>query len=164
MKESHTEVSPHNLISSVLAIKYSNWIGLLGGDTEKKSWDNILRRCGREWVSNAQFVKISHHGSETGSYEQLWNSIESENCDTVVTCFAAQGIPTGNGLRPIQEKGFPIYSTNSQLASQLVRGRGRVTSIAIPPSLETDGGEVRVSVGREGNADVDFFDAAGPLR
>ncbi len=165
VKGSHTETVPHNLASSVLAVKYGNWTGLLGGDTEQKSWNDILDRCGREWVSGARFVKVSHHGSETGSYDKLWRSIESKACDAVVTCFAAQNLPSNEGLRPIRERGFSIYSTNRALALQSSSSPGRPTRMILLPGLRAHNayGEVRVVVDRIGKSTIDFFEAAGPL-
>ena len=163
-KESHTEIAPHNLVSSVVAVKYGNWIGLLGGDTEKRSWNYILDRCEHDWVSGARLVKVSHHGSETGSYDRLWRSIKSEDCDAVVTCFAAQELPSKEGLRPIKERGFSIYSTNSELASQLSRDKTRANAIYFPPSFNAESGEVLITVDNEGNSTVSFFDAAGLIK
>lgn len=167
MKESHEETAPHNLASSVLALQYGDWLGLLGGDTERNSWDDILDRCAHPWVSQAKFVKVAHHGSPTGSYERLWSSIESETCDAVITCFASQGLPSSQGLNPIRSRGFPIYSTTSVLAGQLgsAQDRRRPSEIILLPGLRarTLGGEVRLTVNELGQSTIDFFDEAGTV-
>jgi len=166
VKESHVETAHHNLASSVLAVKYGEWIGLLGADTERYSWNDILGRCGREWVSQARFVKVSHHGSPTGSYEKLWGSIESEHCDTVVTSFFSQDLPSYEGLRPIQEKGYPIYSTNRTFALQSCKQAQhsyRPTEMYLLPNLRADPsvGEVRLAVDETGRTEVSHSDNAG---
>lgn len=166
-KDSHTETAPHNLASSVLALKYGDWVGLLGGDTERHSWDDILDRCGREWVSGARFVKVAHHGSSNGSYDELWASIKSDACDAVVTCFASQGLPSSEGLRPIRERGFSVYSTTSILAGELSGAKPRThpTEIIFLPGLRANpvGGEVRVTVDEVGQSTIDFFNEAGAV-
>jgi len=167
--QSHTAEFNHNLISSVFAVKYGNWLGILGGDTEQRSWNDILERCGNKWIKDTNFVKISHHGSPTGSFSSLWENINSNTCDVVVTCFAAQGLPNASGLQFVHEKGYKLHSTNSQLATHLynrsIRSSSPIESTTQPlNALDKEyNGEVRITVDKNGEALVDYYGAAGPI-
>jgi beta-lactamase superfamily II metal-dependent hydrolase len=152
--------APHNEISSVLAVKYGNWIGVLGGDTEKASWRDIIQRR-VSLLKAARFFKVSHHGSETGSFPELWDSIRSEKCDAVITCFAGQRLPNASGLQYLRHSRFSLHSTNRALASQLYQDNSK----PIPAELKisSQSGEVRVAVSADGTMSIEHFDPAGPL-
>ena len=152
--------APHNEISSVLAIKYKDWIGVLGGDTERASWRDIIQR--RASVLNAaRFFKVSHHGSDTGSFPELWDSIQSEKCDAVITCFAGQRLPNASGLQYLRHSRFSLHSTNKALASQLYKDSSK--PIPAEFKISNESGEVRISVTAGGTMGVEYFDPAGPL-
>jgi beta-lactamase superfamily II metal-dependent hydrolase len=156
----------HNTISSVLAVRYGDWVGLLGGDTEEKSWNDVIKRCREDWLSKARFFKVSHHGSPTGSYESLWDSVATEHCDVVLTCYEAQKLPKSEGLSYIFKKKYPLYSTNKQIAARLGTGRGPgpipASFIGMPDAGHKRlTGEVRLTVKRDGSASVRCEGAAG---
>jgi hypothetical protein len=151
---------PHNEISSVLAIKYRNWIGILGGDTEKASWRDIIRRR-VALIKSAQFFKVSHHGSETGSFPELWETIESDKCEAVITCFAGQRLPNSTGLRHLRHSRFSLHSTNSVLATQLYEDSSKAVPYAL--GINKRVGEVRVAVQADGTTSIEYVDPAGAL-
>lgn len=150
----------HNEISSVLAIKYGDWIGILGGDTEKTSWRDILQRR-VSLLNSARFFKVSHHGSETGSFPELWDTIKSDKCEAVITCFAGQQLPNASGLQYLREPRFSIHSTNSALATHFYENRTK----PIPYALKIDNrpGEVHVMVAANGEMNVEHVAPAGPV-
>ena len=150
----------HNEISSVLAIKYGDWIGVLGGDTEEASWRDIIQRR-VSLLNGVRFFKVSHHGSETGSFPALWDSVRSDKCEAVITCFAGQRLPNATGLRHLRDSRFSLHSTNSALASHLYEN----ISKPIPYHLRINDrpGEVHVVVQTNGTMSIDYFDPAGPL-
>lgn len=152
--------APHNEISSVLAIKYGGWIGILGGDTEQSSWRDILQRR-VPLLESARFFKVSHHGSETGSFPELWETIKSDKCEAVITCFSGKQLPNASGLQYLRESRFSLHSTNSALASHFYENRTE----PIPYALKIDNrvGEVRVTVAANGEMSIDHFAPAGPL-
>jgi beta-lactamase superfamily II metal-dependent hydrolase len=169
-KGPHNSNAHHNTISSVLAVRYGKWIGLFGGDTEQKSWNDVIKRCGADWLSKACFVKVSHHGSPTGSYARLWNSIGAEHCDVALTCYEAQKLPKAEGLQYIYEKRYPLHSTNKQIAALL--GTGKKPEPI--PHFEMTGlsdewraqltGEVRIRVAHNGVTTVNYDGAAGLVK
>lgn len=156
----------HNIVSSVLAIKYGKWIGLLGGDTEQPSWNDILDRCAHTWVAKARFVKLSHHGSPTGSYPRLWKSVRSKNCNVVLTCFEAQELPKYSGVEFIYTKKYPLHSTNQHIATNLINGiRPKRVSMefgGLPDEWRVQQtGEVQLTVRKSGRMKVAYRGAAG---
>lgn len=63
--------SDHNEVSVVLKITYGDTVVILGGDLEKAGWEEVVREYGgAKLVASA--VKVSHHGSENGYCEKLW--------------------------------------------------------------------------------------------
>lgn len=151
---------PHNEISAVLAIRYGDWIGVLGGDTEKPSWKDIIERRG-SLLNAARFFKVSHHGSDTGSFPELWDSVQSEKCETVVTCYFSQGIPNESGLQYLRASRFSLHSTNSALATHLYKNDTKPVPVEFEMSNRP--GEVRVTVNADGIMNVEYTDPAGPL-
>ena len=156
-----TSRAPHNVISSVIAVRYGKWIGILGGDTEKNSWNDVLSRK-REWLSLARFIKIPHHGSETGSYDRLWDSIDSDHCEAAVTCFESQGIPDARGLRHLRQPRFSLHSTTKALAESLYHG---IPKKPVPPGFRRkyEAGEILVSVSVDGEMEITHVSPAGQV-
>ncbi len=151
---------PHNEISSVLAIKYGRWIGILGGDTERESWRDIIQRR-VSLLNAARFFKVSHHGSDTGSFPDLWDSVKSDKCETVITCFTSQRLPNESGLKYLRDSRFSLHSTNTILATQTYKGTSTPVPVELQPNAQS--GEVRVAVSADGTMSVEHFGAAGPL-
>ena len=154
--------APHNDISTVLAVKYGEWVGILGGDTEQASWNDILRRRAA-LLSDTRFFKISHHGSPTGSFAALWNSIKSDSCEAVVTCFSHQGLPNEAGLRCMRDPRFRLHSTNKALAEDLYKGK-RPAPVPAEFKISNKAGEIKLTVDAGGQMKIDYFDPAGPVR
>lgn len=162
----HNSDVRHNAVSSVLAIKYGKWIGLLGGDTEQASWNDILDRCEGNWVAKAQFVKVSHHGSPTGSYARLWDSVRSRNCNVVLTCYEAQKLPKYSGVNFIYNKKYPLHSTNRNIAARLIANvpskRVYMEFGGLPDEWHVQQtGEVHLTVRKNGRMSVAHDGAAG---
>lgn len=158
--------SVHNVISSVLVVKYGGWRGILGGDTEQRSWNDLLDES-PDCMSNASFIKVSHHGSPTGSFERVWDSINSETCNAVVTCFASQRLPKQEGIHFVAAKGYKLHTTNRPLAERLSRGlppyKPMEVEIAPFKEIESEYGEVYVKVDSLGYTSVDYGGKGGLL-
>ena len=65
--------SQHNDISVVLKIVYGKTQIILGGDLEKGGWEDVVAEYGGANLK-ASAVKVSHHGSENGYCDGLWDS------------------------------------------------------------------------------------------
>jgi beta-lactamase superfamily II metal-dependent hydrolase len=75
--------SQHNDISLVLRITYGKTKVILGGDLETFGWQEVVEETGEPNLS-ACAVKVSHHGSETGYCERLWEHFSREGRPTAV--------------------------------------------------------------------------------
>jgi hypothetical protein len=147
-------------------MKYGEWYGVLGGDTETRSWNDVLDQA-PHCISNASFLKISHHGSPTGSFDRVWDSIHSATCDAVVTCFASQGLPKEEGIHFVASKGYKLHSTNRSLAIKTSRGLPphKPLELEITPfkEIENERGEVHIIVDRSGKTSIDYGGKAGRM-
>ena len=65
------EHSEHNDVSVVLKITYGDSTVILGGDLEDEGWKEVVEEYG-EANLKASAVKVSHHGSENGYCDRLW--------------------------------------------------------------------------------------------
>lgn len=61
----------HNSVSVGLIVKFGVTRIILGGDVEKAAWSEVRREM-RDDDLQADAVKVSHHGSETGYVDGLW--------------------------------------------------------------------------------------------
>lgn len=167
VKRTHSSNAAHNQVSSVIAIRYGDWLGLFGGDTEEPSWNEVLDRCRDIGLSETRFVKVAHHGSITGSYDGFWNHFKAERLNAVVTCYANQKLPTGAGLKPIYDREFALHSTNGSLAREL--SQTTPTSSKKPQSITSFGrippeqGEVHLAVDDRSRVRVRYMGKAGRL-
>lgn len=82
-----------NMISAALLVQFGSTSIILGGDVEKKGWDDTVRQLGKEGLA-AHAIKVSHHGSSTGQTEGLW------------AAFAGGGKPFAI-ITPSQKHGLP---------------------------------------------------------
>ena len=104
----------HNLISSVLLVKYGETKIILGGDAEKESWDYILKdeiRIKNESLK-CELVKVSHHGSKSGMTENLWETLSPDGkCYAVLTPFKSQRLPSREAVEKIFHHTQALFST-----------------------------------------------------
>jgi hypothetical protein len=104
----------HNLISSVLLVKYGETRVILGGDAEKESWDNILAdeiRIKNESLE-CELVKVSHHGSKSGMTKNLWETLSPNGtCYAVLTPFKSQRLPSREAVEKISHHTQALFST-----------------------------------------------------
>jgi beta-lactamase superfamily II metal-dependent hydrolase len=106
----------HNLISSVLLLKYGETTVVLGGDAEKQSWNYILNdelRIKEGVLLRSHLVKVSHHGSSNGLTENLWETLtEGRECYAVITPFQSKRLPEKQTLSAIVQHTREIFVTS----------------------------------------------------
>lgn len=158
----------HNDVSSVIAVKYGDWVGLFGGDTEEPSWAHVLRRSEADWVAGARLIKVSHHCAENGSFSGLWGAVSSGRCVVITTCYEAQKLPSPRGMSLIHRKGLTLASTNEEIAKHLLRtGDRRPARLPdgrprrIPANRKRESGVVEVKVDKAGRQTIKYKGAAG---
>jgi beta-lactamase superfamily II metal-dependent hydrolase len=154
----------HNMISSVIEIRFGSWVGILGGDAERRAWEQILSCEELDWaVVNSTFVKVSHHGSPTGSFDAIWSRVRSKPFHAAVTCFAAQGLPTQGGLLSIGSNGGIVHCTSKSLASRTPGNAVAPIPIHLVPS-QNEAGEIHVTVDPGGSTQIAHIGAAGVVQ
>lgn len=81
---------------------------LFTGDAEHESWDKMIRRPGADL--KAKYLKISHHGSETGTTNDILTQVNPDYC---VICAGRNihGLPDKPVLAMIRGGGVKFYCT-----------------------------------------------------
>jgi len=115
-----------NLISHILKIKFGEVNLLFGGDTHIKIWEKCLEQYDNTsypYIKNygnydANFIKVSHHGSRNSSNEKLWQKIISNEGNVFLGISAGRHgrfkHPHSETLKHIktEKKDATILSTN----------------------------------------------------
>lgn len=104
--------SDHNDISLVLKITYGDTKIILGGDLEEEGWEDVVAETGEPNLS-ACAVKVSHHGSENGYCDRLWEHFSREGKPiAVVAPRWRYWLPKPDALNHIFQHAREIYSTS----------------------------------------------------
>lgn len=107
-----------NLTSVVLTIEWPNCSVLLGADMEyspdnRRGWGAIVSEVENIGVKPADFVKIPHHGSETGHDERMWERLLSDHPVSVITPFGRGALksrpPKSSDVNRILGKSGKLY-------------------------------------------------------
>ena len=101
----------HNAVSMGLLIRYGNTHVILGGDVEFKNWTDTISALE---VGNlaANCVKVSHHGSETGIVNGLWDEFSSVGKPiSIITPFLRKGLPRLPIIRYIKSNSNQLLTT-----------------------------------------------------
>jgi beta-lactamase superfamily II metal-dependent hydrolase len=111
----------HQMLSSVLAIKFHEHIILLGSDADKETWNNISNdsRLSQLMANKMNqfkvcYVKVPHHGSKSSLVDGLWSSLCISG--TTIAAISADGIenPHNDTLSALVEAGAITFCTNIQ--------------------------------------------------
>lgn len=162
--ESHWVSGEHNLVSSVLEVRYRKWRGILGGDAERRTWATMQSYCDRDLVARLRFLKIAHHGSAIGHPSPFWVAPQRTPLHAALTSFRAQGLPTSQGIELYRHRSVQLHATNKRLA--MATGAHPVpvalTGLArVDPMGEV--GEVRIRVDAAGRTTVEHRGQAGSV-
>ena len=104
--------SEHNDISIVLKITYGDTRIILGGDLEQEGWEDVIEETGGPNLS-ACAVKVSHHGSENGYCDRLWEHFSRERKPiAIVAPRWRYSLPKPDALTHIFQHAREVYSTS----------------------------------------------------
>lgn len=102
----------HNDISVGLIVNFGKTRILLCGDIEKASWEMIWED-GTFSECEVDVVKVSHHGSPTGYFPELWRKVATKKKPiAIVTPFRRFGLPTVETLEEINTYASKIILTS----------------------------------------------------
>lgn len=166
----------NNDLSVVSLIKAGPIQILHGADLEHRpggsiGWLGILNDQNREPI-NASFYKISHHGSESGDHDQIWDEfLDSRTLCALAPFSKGRGIPTEIDKNRLLNRGNSIYSS-----TKVVRTRFKPTDNTVARTLK-DGrvkmwssnglpGQIRFRARKNttSNCEVALFEDACELR
>jgi hypothetical protein len=100
-----------NDVSLALLIRYGATRVILGGDVERRSWEQILKAVHANDL-RAQGVKVSHHGSRTGYCTDLWEVFSQKGKPVaVITPSLKHRLPNRDAVDHIQKHAAAIYVT-----------------------------------------------------
>lgn len=113
-----------NIISSIIYLTNSKLTLSFGGDAHKDVWNE----CMNEWKAanyvdkpiNADFIKVSHHGSKKSSSSNIWKHLikDKENVTFAISAGTKYGHPSSKTIKHIRNTcndlnvSYSIYSTN----------------------------------------------------
>ncbi len=75
----------HNLASIALRIRFGRTQVIIGGDVQEEGWSDALEQCRGDQLE-ATLVKVSHHGSENGYCDGLWEQHSAGGRPISVIC------------------------------------------------------------------------------
>jgi len=100
-----------NNTSEVIRFDYGNFSGLFTGDTEMLAWQKIISD-NKKLISNILFLKVAHHGSNTGSADTNISIINPKIASISCGQNNRYGFPHKETLEPLQKIGADIYRTD----------------------------------------------------
>lgn len=120
-----------NQTSLGFLIKYDKARILLPGDMERANWKSVIEENPSIFDGGVHFVKIPHHGSDTGRHQDLWSGkrklpLGTSRRTVAVTTRCENGatrLPTMKVLNEIKESGCETWIIGGKESSSLINER-----------------------------------------
>ena len=120
-----------NLTSVVLSIDWPEISVLLGADMEsspdgRRGWGAVISEAQRlgGWV-RGDFIKVPHHGSETGHHDGMWDTLLVPKPISVVAPFGRGSVnsrpPKSSDVRRISQRSRAMFLTARHVKPKLPR-------------------------------------------
>ena len=170
----YPQTTDEHLICSALLLKYGKGRIILGGDLTCYGWERLLENRGRKPLRSPG-VKASHHGSVNGNFlpplgenrRSLWRRIRiDKHTDAAISGGYRTGLPHQDTIKELLRQGVTVYCTGDPeetaqedpldaipLPSDVTEVY-RIDSSAILESKDSFHGDIRVEVGKDGQARV----------
>jgi len=104
----------HNSVSVGLLVRFGQTCIVLGGDVERSGWQDALEELQPEHLL-ANAVKVSHHGSDTGYTDGLWQKLSGNKKKklpiAILVPYRRFGLPTQTALDHIRQHASKIMVT-----------------------------------------------------
>ncbi len=111
----------HNIASPAIVIEFGKSRILLAGDMERLGWEEVWRDYSNDGSLSSLFVKVSHHGSETGYHDELYPAICANGPVVgVLTPFNrhSKPLPTRAGIDYLEGQLQELLTTSLQVAQR----------------------------------------------
>lgn len=109
----------HNLASPALLLTYGLTQIVVGCDMEVQGWEEAIRELPDETSLACQFVKVSHHGSETGYTDDLYARFGAQRLPlAALTPFNRhrRPLPRRAGVKYLKVRTAELWTTSLQAA------------------------------------------------
>lgn len=121
-----TTATTPNFVSVVLHIQCPEFSVLLGADMEahsdsRRGWAATVSEGQRGAIPRAELLKVPHHGSYTGHYEDMWTVLLGPQPYGIVTPFnrlsKSRKLPTLDDLNRLSDRTARLFITSSLYGS-----------------------------------------------
>jgi hypothetical protein len=117
-----------NLNAVAIYFSFGCFSAVLGSDLEERGnlqtgWsavfeNNIISELS---LSSASLFKVSHHGSETGHHEKIWQDLLIEKPLSMTTPFTRSSLPTPENIKKLQELSSEFLITRDPQIKNLAK-------------------------------------------
>ena len=154
----------HNLISLAVLVEFGNARLLFGADLEKEGWMDVLGDSLSPLNDGkpTHFVKVSHHGSDNGYCDRLWENLAAKVPPiAALTAFCSNKLPKRSAIDHICTfaAGHRIATPNlsaAEAAASVVHSRAPSGSNLSRETLNKKTGAKPASVGPMGRCSFEF--------
>ncbi|OHX35093.1 hypothetical protein BJL95_00645 [Methylomonas sp. LWB] len=122
-----------NLNAVALHFSFGNFSVLLGSDLEETGnpqtgWsaifnDQIINELS---LPIASLFKVSHHGSETGYHDKIWQELLIESPLSMTTPYTRSSLPTADNINKLQNLSFHFLITKDPQANKRIKRENMV--------------------------------------
>jgi beta-lactamase superfamily II metal-dependent hydrolase len=125
----------HNTVSIALLIQYGKTSVLLGGDVERRGWADAIKEVPSERFS-VSAVKVSHHGSDNGYTDNLWQLFAGGGKPiAVITPYRRFGLPKPEALDLIGDHSTSVITTCLPAMAEQVLTSGVISDAVLRSRL-----------------------------
>jgi len=117
-----------NLNAVAIHFSFGGFSAILGSDLEEKGdfqtgWSAIFKDnlSSELSLSTSSLFKVSHHGSQTGHHEKIWQDLLITKPLSITTPFTRSGLPTPDNIKRIQELSSNFLITRDPQAKSLIK-------------------------------------------
>lgn len=117
-----------NLNAVALHFSFGNFSAVLGSDLEKRKnsktgWsavfhNNIISDLS---LGTADLYKVSHHGSETGYHEKIWQDLLVMRPISITTPYSRSKLPKPAGIKKIKDLSSDFYITTDPQSNKKIK-------------------------------------------
>lgn len=119
----------NNNTSVVLEVEWRGWRLLFPGDAEIKSWKKMHEQ---QLLRPVHFVKVAHHGSHNGTYEELFDQVMPSVSPDGRPRFAVVSTHDGDWASVPDGDTLSTYSSRCELRDTRTVTRGSAVEVVLP--------------------------------
>lgn len=117
-----------NLNAVVIHFSFGCFSAVLGSDLEETGnlqtgWSAVFKNniISELNLSPSSLFKVSHHGSNTGHHEKIWQDLLVKKPLSITTTFTRSGLPTPDNIKRLQELSSDFLITRDPQVKNLIK-------------------------------------------